>query len=194
MLRKSILFLFVLCLSFSVAQGQQGKAVEPPPKPVDEGPSLTDTMKFIQSKLNEVGKVNFGNYVHNNATNNDWIVQNSSEATNVVADPASCRITYHMKILVNEHIEFDKDASIPLKEVQDLTVKAVEEDIKMIDAGLGYTTRSYRADPPIFVLTVRRAGNGSNSFDFADEEVAKRVAKALVHAVELCGGGNKDPF
>jgi hypothetical protein len=24
--------------------------------------------------------------------------------------------------------------------------------------------------------------------------MANRVAKALVHAVELCGGGNKDPF
>jgi hypothetical protein len=29
---------------------------------------------------------------------------------------------------------------------------------------------------------------------FRDEETANRLAKALLHAVELCGGGNKDPF
>jgi hypothetical protein len=31
-------------------------------------------------------------------------------------------------------------------------------------------------------------------FIFRDEETANRVAKAMLHAVELCGGGNKDPF
>jgi hypothetical protein len=29
---------------------------------------------------------------------------------------------------------------------------------------------------------------------FADEDTANRVAKAMIHAVELCGGGDKDPF
>jgi hypothetical protein len=29
---------------------------------------------------------------------------------------------------------------------------------------------------------------------FDDEDTADRVAKALIHAVELCGGGNDDPF
>jgi hypothetical protein len=193
--RLEALLALAVCLVAGVAGGQQQrKPVPPPPLPKDSGPSLSETMKFIQTKLNEVGKLSFADYVHNNANNNDWIVQNGSEATNVVADPTSCRITYHMKVRVNEHVEFDEDASVPLKEVQDLTVKAVEEDIKTIDAGLGYTTRSYRADPPIFVLTMRRTGNGSNSFDFANEEMANRVAKALVHAVELCGGGNEDPF
>jgi hypothetical protein len=195
MLRQTALSLMLpFWLVTSVALGQQRKTVTPPPKPKDEGPSLSETMKFIQTKLNEVGKINFADYVHNNVTNSDWVVQNSSESTNVVADPAACRITYHMKILVNGDVAFDKDANIPLKEVQDLTVKTVEEDIKTIDVGLGFTTRSYRADPPIFVLTVRRSGNGSNAFDFADEETTNRVAKAMVHAVELCGGGNKDPF
>jgi hypothetical protein len=31
-------------------------------------------------------------------------------------------------------------------------------------------------------------------FTFRDEEMANRVAKAMRHAVELCGGGNKEPF
>jgi hypothetical protein len=29
---------------------------------------------------------------------------------------------------------------------------------------------------------------------FREEDAAQRMAKAMVHAVELCGGGDKDPF
>ena len=32
------------------------------------------------------------------------------------------------------------------------------------------------------------------SFNFLDENTANRVAKAMLHAVELCGGGYKEPF
>jgi hypothetical protein len=32
------------------------------------------------------------------------------------------------------------------------------------------------------------------SFDLLDEDTANRLAKAMLHAVELCGGGNKEPF
>jgi hypothetical protein len=35
------------------------------------------------------------------------------------------------------------------------------------------------AEVPIFIL---------------DDELTQRLAKAIVHAVELCGGGDKDPF
>jgi hypothetical protein len=37
--------------------------------------------------------------------------------------------------------------------------------------------------------------NNETTFVFRDEETANRVAKAMLHAVELCGGGNKsEPF
>jgi hypothetical protein len=32
------------------------------------------------------------------------------------------------------------------------------------------------------------------SFYFADPATADRVAKAMLRAVELCGGGSTDPF
>jgi uncharacterized protein (DUF2384 family) len=41
----------------------------------------------------------------------------------------------------------------------------------------------------------RENGNKENRFTFREEEMANRVAKAMVHAVELCGGGAKpEPF
>jgi hypothetical protein len=33
-----------------------------------------------------------------------------------------------------------------------------------------------------------------NTFYFRDDETANRIAKAMQRAVELCGGGSKDPF
>ena len=33
-----------------------------------------------------------------------------------------------------------------------------------------------------------------DTLNFRDEETANKLAKAFTHAVELCGGGNKDPF
>ena len=33
-----------------------------------------------------------------------------------------------------------------------------------------------------------------NMFPFTNADLANRVAKAITHAVELCGGGNKDLF
>jgi hypothetical protein len=46
------------------------------------------------------------------------------------------------------------------------------------------------------VLEVRKSETkGANTLVFFDEQLANRVAKALVHAVELCGGGTKpEPF
>jgi len=35
---------------------------------------------------------------------------------------------------------------------------------------------------------------GEKDFALYDESLANRIAKALVHAVELCGGGSKEPF
>ena len=29
---------------------------------------------------------------------------------------------------------------------------------------------------------------------FAEEDMANRIAKAMLHAMELCGAGSKDPF
>jgi hypothetical protein len=48
----------------------------------------------------------------------------------------------------------------------------------------------------VFGLNVRRTDvKGGNLVTFFDEQLANRVAKALVHAVERCGGGSKpEPF
>jgi hypothetical protein len=122
-------------------------------------------------------------------------VQKSLEYSSVVPHPESCLLSFHFKGSDNGAAFFDGDAGVPLQQVEDVMILPVEQSIKETDSKNGNTTRSYRSDPPIFVLRVRRQkGAGSNEFDFTDEALANRVAKAMVHAVELCGGGSKDPF
>jgi len=76
----------------------QTTAVPPPPMPAPDGPSLAATMQFIQDKLQERGRLNFAVYTHDNADGKDYIDQYSSEASNIVADPAACSINYHRNV------------------------------------------------------------------------------------------------
>jgi hypothetical protein len=55
-------------------------------------------------------------------------------------------------------------------------------------------TRESRIAPPLFALAAKRPKQGENVFLFSDEDMANRVAKAMIHATELCGGGSNEPF
>jgi hypothetical protein len=185
----------VLYLVAGVTQAQQKKPVPPPPKPPDDGPSLEATMTFIQSKLSS--KTNFVEYIHDDAQNTDRIVQLSVETSKVIADPSSCRIAYHTSTTRDGKITvFDGDGSLNLREVEDLVVRTGEQEKKIIDSDGGHLTDTTRFDPPIFFVVARRSQdeNTQDAFLFREEDMANRVAKALVHAVELCGGGSKEPF
>jgi hypothetical protein len=193
--KKMLLLAAVLYLAAGFARGQQKKPVEPPPKPPDESPSLEATMKFIQSKVSS--KTNFVEYIHDDAQNTDRIVQMSVETSKVVADPAGCRIAYHTSTIRDANTTvFDGDGSLNLREVEDLVVRTGEQEKKTIDSEEGHLTYTARFDPPIFFVVVRRSQDegSQDAFLFSKEDMANRVAKAMVHAVELCGGGSKDPF
>jgi hypothetical protein len=169
------------------------RAVPPPPKPVDSGPSLAATLQFIQERVLQQGKVNYAAYVHDNSAGNDWTVQKAVEITNIVPRPETCILSYHFKLWNNGTIAIDQDAGIPFRDAEDVIILPVEQAWKEVDSKAGNTTWSYRSDPPVFILRVRRKV-GYNEINFTDEAMANRVAKAMVHAIELCGGGNKDPF
>lgn len=185
---RVLFFVSFAALQSSPAAPQQ--AVAPPPKPADSGPSLAVTMRFIQEKLSEQGKVNFAVYIHDNADGNDWIVPHTLEISSVVPEPEACILSYHFKLSSNGGAFEDM---APFKDVQDIIIQPTEQVLTEVGSKAGHTTWSYKSDPPVFALRVRRKIH-INEFDFTDEDMANRVAKAMVHAVELCGGGNNDPF
>jgi hypothetical protein len=158
------------------------------------GPSLEATLKFIADKLTQQGAVNFAGYVHDKANGNDWIVRQSAEVSNVRTDPEACRLTFHWKFTSNGDTASDGEFLIPLGKVENVEIVPEEQAWKRVDSKMGNTTWSYKADPPVFVVRINRADGISNEFNFYDEYLANRVAKAVVHATELCVGSEKEPF
>lgn len=183
----------VLAATSALAQGK--KSVPPPPKPAEAGPSLEVTMTFIQDELNDVGRLNFIAYYHDNADGDDWTNQFRNQATKIVSDPGTCRINYHWKVEIDGAVTQDLNSSFLFKDVRDIAVMSIEQVQKELDTAAGHPSWNAKVDPPVFSLKVRGTDKHSNYFYLYDEQMANRLAKAMLHAVELCGGGSEpEPF
>jgi hypothetical protein len=168
--------------------------VPPPPKPADDGPSLADTMKFIEEKLGAIGRVNYVVYIHNDKLGTDGGTATVTfEATNVRASVVGCRIDYHEQQKWDDKVVSEGDEWFRLKAVEEVVVKTKEQHLKGLFSKLGEPQWTHRVDPPVFVLSIKVKAVEC-FLELYDESLAHRIAKALVHAVELCGGGSKDPF
>jgi len=176
------------------------QSVPLPPDPAAGTGSLESTMKFIQDQLNAVGKVNYATHWHDYVDETDGVAQYSFEQSHVTADPASCWIRFHVKIVAGTALN-DRDNGFFLPDVQDVVVTTGEQYANKHYIASGYPSISAKVDPSIFWLVTQRPGNysqasvwrraGEDAFVFTDQETASRVAKAMRHAVELCGGGPK---
>ena len=204
-----ILFATILTLTLGPAAiPQQG--VPPASNQANASPSLAVTMQFIQDKLNGMGILRYTSY-HSDpgyppGPANAWSYTRSAQMSSVVGSPSTCIISYHeredSRLVPNETIPdatptvAEADYSIPLKDVQDLKVETMEQYITGDMAALypGYTAIATATQPKTLMLIVQRSNGSPNHVAFQDAALADRVAKALVHAVALCGGGNKDPF
>jgi hypothetical protein len=101
-----------------------------------------------------------------------------------------------------------------LKDIETIRVESLEASMNRSETEAAHPERSHTVTPAAFILVlgaskpllsihiVAETGGKPLTTDnlvktiffyFHDEDTADRVAKALVHAVELCGGGNKDP-
>ncbi|MGA3026486.1 MAG: hypothetical protein ABSF98_17105 [Bryobacteraceae bacterium] len=173
--------------------------VPPPPPLRGDAATLKDTMKFIQDKL--PGKVNYAVYAHDNVTGADRLNKRSMELSDVSAVSAgaeSCSITFHFRFDNGKGIIVEKDWGVFLKLVDEITLAQWDQLIEQANAKAGHPEVSAKVDPAVFLVVVKsRAGSpfgGDMTFNFYDEAMADRVAKALQHAVDLCGGGNQEPF
>jgi TonB family protein len=179
--------------SATPAAGSQ-TTIPPPPMPAGDGPSLAVTMQFIQDKLSHLGVVNYAAYNHDNADGHDWITRFSIEDTQITADPATCRVSFHEKRITEGKVTSDADFWFNLGKLQDVIVMPREQLLKKANIAHGHPTRDARIDPPLFMLVARRSETTGWYFYIFDQDLANRIAKAMVHGIELCGGGNKSPF
>jgi hypothetical protein len=164
------------------------QAVLPPPKPTDSGPSLAATMQFLQEKLNDIGKVSYVMFIHNTTTEEDFTATKTDEVTNVTADPNKCQIAY-------PYTNSEVGDGFLLRDVQDVVIEPFVQYLNDVMAAAGNPNLiASSTNPPLTALLVYRPHGVVNYLPFTDPQLADRVAKAMTHAVELCGGGNKDPF
>jgi hypothetical protein len=192
-MKQRILWLLItVCLAASLARAQD---VPPPPKPADNGPSLEVTMKFIQDKVTDEDKLDYTASVSDSSSSGgEWNNQFKVDISNFVADAKACRISFHWRTEVNGKVSDDNDYNLNLKDVRDMIVLTQEQNLKQIDTHNGHPAWNSQIRPNLFTLVVRRPKGLENAFLFSEEEMAKRVATAMTHAVELCGGGNNEPF
>jgi tetratricopeptide (TPR) repeat protein len=169
------------------AERAQNAAVAVPhsAQTADVGPTLPDTMQFIQSKLNGIGQVDY--VASGQESGSNWSHHFKVQASKIVADPSGCQVSYHLTIQRDgsgQRVSLDNDYLFFLRNVESIVVMPVEQ---------GYY--SAKVDPQVFVLKVNKTDKDRNEFFFLDDQLANRVGKAMVHAVELCGGGSKsEPF
>jgi hypothetical protein len=168
-------------------------AQEVPPLPPLRGDaaSLKDTMKFLEGKL--PGKVNYVVYTHNNEKNIDSSVKRSFELSDVTANSDRCSISFHYHF-ENGPVTLNKDEEVPLKEVGTVTLKQMEQHVQQQVARIGHPEVSVRTEPQIYLVVVSWEPKHNMMFNFYDDALADRVLQAMQHAVQLCGGGSKEPF
>jgi len=189
-MKKRILLAPSLLCGIAVTLFAQ-QPVAPPSGSAGDGPSLEVTMSFIQDKLNELGRVAFAESLR--AGGGGYTIHAVYEYSNVIADASQCRISYHQKRWANGMLAPEDDHSFSLRDVQEVVVRPYEQGANEDHAKSGPPWVS-TVTPAVTRLEVRRPHGSRNDFVFADSNLADRLAKALTHAVELCGGGNKDPF
>jgi hypothetical protein len=178
-----------------LAQGAAPTVQPPAAPPADTGPSLAETMRFIQEKLNDNDKISFIEFFQHTNDGNITTDAMTYETSNVVADQSSCRISYHRKGIENGSTFGDENYVFLLRDVQEIVVRSEEQDETEFSAKNGHPNIiATSTSPPTTVLKVLLPHNDYYTFRFTDANLADRVAKAMLHSVELCGGGSKDKF
>ena len=167
----------------------------PPRAAAEQAPSLAVTLAYIRDKVAQQGLIAYAGASHDSADSTSWVNQFTVEASEVTVDEANCRVDFHWRTTADGKVVADeKDAGLPLKRITSVTVSDMEEDMARISSRAGHTTWVTTVRPQITVLQALRNSGTSSALDFRDRDTAERVAKAIRHGADLCGGTKSEPF
>ncbi|HLZ13393.1 MAG TPA: hypothetical protein VKP58_12470 [Candidatus Acidoferrum sp.] len=168
----------------------------------DANPPLTDTMQFIQDKLNNQGPIRYQETAIRNKTQEmGYVDQKTDQITDVRANPGSCQISFHTNSSsefenANEHIARNEDKYfiINLRLVTQISVWSSDEtDATSTNKSQNY--RTYRTTPSVFHIRLKTSDEWRPILTIGDEDIATRLGRALNHAAEVCTPYKKpDPF
>jgi hypothetical protein len=166
-----------------------GAAPAPSPQVApNNAASLRDTMSTIQKELSGIGTVSFTRFVQNKTGSSPLQKAFVEQVSNVVADPAQCKVSYHWKMWQNGAVTLDKDAWFLLPAVTSVAVESESQFLTEGNAASGHPDLVVTSTtPPVTALVVRRASI-YNGFPFTDANLANHAAQSITQAVKLCGG------
>jgi hypothetical protein len=205
-----------------MAQGAAPADSQSATAPTTSGPSLADSLKFIQEKVNQQGSIAYTESVSYASSGADIgsLFQYSEESQVIAVDPAGGLSLQEQNTVAVRGITSNGTATwqVNFKDVDRLEILNSADYKHRFAQGLVYVD-----SPPFFELLVHLASGktvqlhsraaaisgkhgkatemseiknaGEFVIHFRDEETADRVAKAMIHAIELCGGGSQqEPF
>ena len=184
MKQVQIMILALVSVGWAIAQDV------PPLEPLrGDAASLSDTMKFLNDKL--PSKVNYAMYGHNTITGTDSpVTKKSYELSYVITSASGCSIRFNKQV----DGQSEQPATLSLKRVQDVVLQQMDQATQQAVAKAGQPEVTVTVTPAIFQVVAKVDATHGMLVMYYDETLADRVTKALQHAVDLCGGGNKDPF
>jgi len=149
---------------------------------------LDETLTYIRDAIAAQGQVDYQANNTNPATGQNWTNSFSQEGSNVVVYADQCTISLHWRTLYNGAESFNGDGGIPFRQVDMVTVQSLDDYFAHVNAGAGHSGWTTSASPSLTVVTAERPDGVQNIFYFQDADLAERVAQAMRHAAELCGG------
>jgi hypothetical protein len=178
-------------------------------------------MKFIQDKMNDQGTVGyvmtsstFGGLSRRHYLISDAVADASSCTLHVTE-----KTTGSQEQAGTPNFDWeDVVTSISLlRDVDSIEVESFQDHANRQSAEAAHPEITHSVTPTVYGLFLNATKNGAFSlhsairrskeppeisdrmmkqiiFTFRDEHAADRIAKAMTHAVEICGGGSKEPF
>jgi hypothetical protein len=219
MRKRCLMTICFAVLAISTALAQENNSLHAQPKLADNGPSLEVTMKFIQKKLAERGEFKWTWSADSQGTFRTELAPEAVEFdldacqerwANNGADSTDGKATAQW--LYEFTLSFRNVEKIEVLPYQDLQNRNViesghpEQQGTMSPSGFYavWVVMNHDNPAPMEVtkttLPDRAVTTNASSLKrvhitMEDEDSANRLAKAMVHAVELCGGGSKpEPF
>jgi hypothetical protein len=156
------------------------------------GKSLKETLTFIRDRFADQGQVNYTIRLHDSADGSDWSQAMSGQATNVRFDVGDCTLSYHWNTSSDGKQIQDFDVTWNFTNGRKVGVVSREEEIRTQAINDGHTTWTAIVSPPVWVVSLTFSDH-TGVANFTNKDTAEKFARAVDHAMDLCGA-SKDDF
>ena len=150
-------------------------------------PSLGDTLSFIRDTIGR-SAASYNVQTTDSATNQTWTHQALVRSSDAAADPAACTIKFRWHTQIGDK-STDADQQFSLTSAKGVRVISMEDDLARLNADAGHPTWTTKVAPEVWVVLVQNSNGDFNTIDSLSRATADRLATSLLHAAQLCRGG-----